>query len=272
MANFLNFSYGAGMKFKLFIVLFPFFVFFYNCQNYEDIIRRHYQYERSLSEKIMIYFNIQLDNVSYSKRTANLIEKLVYQGKNFNEYISYTEEKLKEVINSSNFLSLAGVSAEDRNNNHLYYCEKINILHNFDSFLVIEHKKYLIFSSVPRGILWAEYLIIDLAGERILDVNEIAVPLSEDFLKDVIKENYNVNNFLRDEIWPPDSINISQDSVELTWNVNSIAPLSDGLISVVLQNDLFLTKKGKAIKAKICSNDSNYVSMIFDGKRLNIRL
>jgi hypothetical protein len=271
MVNFLNFSYGAGMKFKLFIILFPFFVLFSGCWNNESIIRKLYQYEKSFSESIMIYFNLQFDNISYSKRTAKLIEKLVYQGKNFNEYISYTEEKLKEVINSGDFLSLAGASAEDENN-QLYYCEKINILRNFDSFLVIEHKKHLIFSSVPRGILWAEYHIIDLAGERILDVNEIAAPLSEDFLKDIIKENYNVNIFLRDEIWPPDSINISQNSVELTWNVNSITPLSDGLIKVVLQNDLLLTKKGKAIKTKICSNDSNYAGMVFDGKLLNIRL
>jgi hypothetical protein len=250
-------------------------VLFSGCDNNEDIIRKLYQYEKSFSETIMIYFNVQLENVSYSKKTAKLIEKLVYQGKNFDEYISCTEDKLLEVINSGGLLpviSFGGASVEDGNFNQLYFSENINILHRFDSFLVIEHKKYLVYFSAPHGILWTEYLIIDLAGERILSVDDIALPLSEEFLKDVIQESYHVNNFLRDEIWPPDSININQDFIEFTWNVYSIAPFSDGMISVVLQNDLFLTKKGRAIKARICSDDVNDSSGIFNGKTLNIRL
>jgi hypothetical protein len=257
------------------MILFPLFVLFSSCNNNEDIIRKFYQYEKNLSEKIMIYFNIQLENVSYSKRTAKIIEKLVYQDKNFDEYISYTEDKLIEIINSGDLLpviSFGGAYAEDENIIHLYFSENINILHKFDSFLVIEHKKYLVYFSAPHGILWTEYLIIDLAGERIINVDEIALPLSEEFLKDVIQESYHVNNFLRDEIWPPDSINIKQDFIELTWNVYSIAPFSDGMISVVLQNDLFLTKKGRAIKARICSDDVNDSSGTFNGKTLNIRL
>jgi hypothetical protein len=153
--------------------------------------------------------------------------------------------------------------------NQIYFSEYISVLRHFDSFVMIEHQKYIGYLSVPNGILWTKYYFIDIAEERILGVNDLAVPLSEDFLEDIINESYNVNNFLRDEIWPPDTININQDFVELTWNVLTIAPRSDGMIRVVLQNDLFLTKKGKAIKAKICSNDAVGV---FDGKTLNIRL
>jgi hypothetical protein len=256
------------MKLRFFVVLFPLFALFFGCSNYENIIRKNYQYEKYLLKKYNIIFNIHLENIRYSKKTGNLIEKLVYKNKNFDEYVSYIEDNLAETINSNDFLPAAG---EDKIefDNQLYFSENINILHNFDSFLVIEHKKYLIFPSEPHGTLWTEYLIVDLAGERILDIDDIAVPLSEDFLEDIIHESYKVNNFLRDEIWPPDSINIEQDFIELTWNVYSIAPYSDGMISVVLQHDLFLTKKGKAIKAKICGND---VDNIFDGKRLIIKL
>jgi len=238
------------MRSRLFLILFAIFVFFFGCKNNEDIISKHYQNERKLHGTFIAEFDIRLENVGYSRKVAKLVEKLVYQGKNFDEYFAFTEDKFIETINAKDFLPIIG---EDGNKyyNQSYFNESYNILHYNDSFIIIEYNKYYVFSSAAHANIWTEYFIIDIAQGRLLGIDDIATPLSDDFLDDMIKEDYNVNDFLRDNIWPPDTININHDSVELVWNVYTITPYSDGIIGIVLQNDSFLTKKGKAIKAKI---------------------
>jgi hypothetical protein len=195
-------------------------------------------------------FDIRLENIGYSKKKAKLVERLVYQGKNFDDYLTFAEDNFIKTINVNDFLPIIG---EDGNEyyNQSYFNESYNILHYNDSYIIVEYNKYYVFSSATHANIWMEYFIIDIAQERVLGINDIATPLSDDFLEEMIKEDYNVDQFLRDKIWPPDTININHDSVELVWNVYTITPYSDGIISIALQNDSFLTKKGKAIKAKI---------------------
>ncbi|WP_461257871.1 hypothetical protein [Treponema sp. R80B11-R83G3] len=238
------------MKSRCFIILFAIFVIFYGCKNADDIVSKHYQSERSLHGTFTAEFDIRIENVGYSKKKAKLVERLVYQGKNFDEYFAYAEEKFIKTIDDKDFLPIIG---EDGNKyyNQSYFNESYNILHYNDSYIIIEYNKYYVFSSAAHSYIWTEYFIIDIAQERLLGINDIATPLPDDFLNEMIKEDYNVDLFLRDNIWPPDTININHDSVELIWNVYTITPYSDGIISIALQNDSFLTKKGRAIKAKI---------------------
>jgi len=238
------------VKSRCFLILFVVFVFFYGCRNNDDIISKHYQNERRLRGTFTAEFDIRLENVGYSKKKAKLVERLIYQGKNFDEYFTFAEDEFIKTINVNDFLPIIG---DDGNEyyNQSYFNESYNILHYNNSYIIIEYNKYYVFSSAAHGNIWTEYFIIDIAHERLLGINDIATPLPDDFLDEMIKENYSVNYFLRDNIWPPDTINISHDSVELIWNVYTITPYSDGIISIALQNDLFLTKKGKAIKAKI---------------------
>jgi len=238
------------MKLRYFLVLFAIFVIFSGCVNNENIVNRQYQNEKILRGTFKAEFDIRLENVGYSKKTAKLVERLVYQGKNFDEYFAYAENKFIETINDDDFLPIAGEDGKEYYNQS-YFNESYNILHHNDSYIIIEYNKYYVFSYAAHGNIWTEYFIIDLAQERILGIDDIATPLSDDFLDDMIHENYNINTFLREQIWPPDTININHDSVELIWNVYTITPYSDGIISIALQNDSFLTKKGKAIKAKI---------------------
>jgi len=238
------------VKTRHFLILFVVFVFFYGCKNNDEIISKHYQNEVKLQGTFTAEFDIRLENIGYSKKKAKLVEKLVYQGKNFDEYFAFTEENFIKTINVNDFLPIIG---EDGNEyyNQSYFNESYNILHYNDSYIIVEYNKYYVFSSAAHANIWTEYFIIDIAQERVLGINDIATPLPDDFLDEMIKEDYNVDQFLRDNIWPPDTINISHDSVELIWNVYTITPYSDGIISIALQNDSFLTKKGKAIKAKI---------------------
>jgi len=238
------------VKTRRFLILFVIFVFFYGCKNNDEIISKHYQNEVKLQGTFTAEFDIRLENIGYSKKKAKLVEKLVYQGKNFDEYFAFTEENFIKTINVNDFLPIIG---DDGNEyyNQSYFNESYNILHYNDSYIIVEYNKYYVFSSAAHAYIWTEYFIIDMAKERLLGINDIATPLPDDFLDEMIKEDYNVDQFLRDNIWPPDTINISHDSVELIWNVYTITPYSDGIISIALQNDSFLTKKGKAIKAKL---------------------
>jgi len=238
------------MKCTLFVVFFAIFVFFSGCKGNEDIISKHYQNERIVNGTFSAEFDIRLENVGYSKKIAKLVEKLVYQNKSFDEYFSYAEDKFIESIDSDDFLPITTEDGKEYYNQS-YFNESYNILHHNDSYIIIEYNKYYVFSSAAHGNIWTEYYIIDIAQERLLSINDIATPLPDDFLDDMIKEDYKINNFLRDKIWPPDTININHNNVELVWNVYTITPYSDGIISIALENDSFLTKKGKAIKAKI---------------------
>jgi len=238
------------VKTRRFLILFVIFVFFYGCKNNDEIISKHYQNEVKLQRTFTAEFDIRLENVGYSKKKTKLVEKLIYQGKNFDEYFAFTEDEFIKTINVNDFLPVIG---EDGNEyyNQSYFNESYNILHYNDSYIIVEYNKYYVFSSAAHANIWTEYFIIDIARERLLGINDIATPLPDDFLEEMIKEDYNVDQFLRDNIWPPDTININHDSVELIWNVYTITPYSDGIISITLQNDSFLTKKGKAIKAKL---------------------
>jgi len=238
------------VKSRCFLILLAIFVVFYGCRNSDDIVSKHYQNEMKLHGTFTAEFDIRLENVGYSKKKAKLVERLIYKGKNFDEYFTFAEDEFIKTINVNDFLPIIG---DDGNEyyNQSYFNESYNILHYNNSYIIIEYNKYYVFSSAAHGNIWTEYFIIDIAHERLLGINDIATPLPDDFLDEMIKENYSVNHFLRDNIWPPDTINISHDNVELIWNVYTITPYSDGIISIALQNDTFLTKKGKAIKAKI---------------------
>jgi hypothetical protein len=238
------------VKTRRFLILFTIFVFFYGCRNSEDIISKHYQNEKLLHGTFKAEFDIRLENVGYSKKKAKLIERLIYQGKNFNDYLAYAENNFIKEIDDNDFLPIIG---EDGNKyyNQSYFNESYNILHYNDSYIIIEYNRYYVLSSAAHGNIWTEYFIIDITQKRLLGIDDIATPLSDDFLDDIIRENYNIDQFLRDNIWPPDTININHDSVELVWNVYTITPYSEGIISIALQNDSFLTKKGREIKAKI---------------------
>jgi len=238
------------VKSTYFLILFGILVFFYGCKNNDEIISKHYQNEMKLQGTFTAEFDIRLENVGYSKKKAKLVEKLVYQGKNFDEYFAFTEDNFVKTIDAKDFLPIIG---EDGNEyyNQSYFNESYNILHYNDSYIIVEYNKYYVSSSAAHAYIWTEYFIIDMAQERLLGINDIATPLPDDFLNEMIKEDYNVDQFLRDNIWPPDTININHDNVELIWNVYTITPYSDGIISITLRNDSFLTKKGKAIKAKI---------------------
>jgi hypothetical protein len=239
------------MRLRYFLVLFAIFVIFSACGKKEDIKSVQYKEEKTLNGIFKAKFEISLENVARPQKAAKLLEKLIYQGKSIDEYAVYAQDNFINTIKSEDFLPITGQDGKEYFNQS-YFNEIYKILYHDNSYIIIEYNKYYAFSYAAHGNILTQYLIIDIAQGRILDIDDIAAPLPDDFLAGIIRTNYNMTGeFFRDHIWPPDTINIKRNSVELFWNVYTITPYAYGIIGVSLQDDSFLTPKGKAVKAKI---------------------
>jgi len=239
------------MKIRYFFVLLSIFVLFSACGKKEDIISVRYKEEKTLNGTFKAKFEISLENVARPQKTAKLLEKLIYQGKSIDEYAVFAQDNFIKTIKNEDYLPIIGQDGKEYFNQS-YFNEIYKILFHDDSYIIIEYNKYYTFSYAAHGNILTQYFIIDIAQGRILDIDDIAAPLPDDFLAGMIRTNYNITgNFQRENIWPPDTINIKHDSIELFWNVYTITPYAYGIIGVSLQDDSFLTPKGKDVKAKI---------------------
>jgi len=239
------------MSFRYFLAIFAIFVIFSSCGKKEDIINVQYKEEKTINGTFKAKFDISLENVARPQKAAKLLEKLIYQGKSIDEYALFAQDNFINSIKSEDYLPIIGHDGKERFNQS-YFNEVYKILFHDDFYVIVEYNKYYTFSYAAHGNISTQYFIIDIAQGKILDIDDIAVPLPDDFIAGIIRTNYNVkNDFIRENIWPPDSINIKQDRVELVWNVYTITPYAYGIIGIPLQDDSFLTQKGKAIKAKI---------------------
>jgi len=112
------------------------------------------------------------------------------------------------------------------------------------------NKLYFFASGAAHGNYLIEYDIIDLSEEKILEIDDLINKISDDLLKEYINDQYEINNFLRKNIWPPDTINFNNRIVELIWNTYSITPYVSGIIKINLNQEIiesYLTEKGKEL-------------------------
>jgi len=237
------------MNFKNLIFIFTItLVFFASCGEKESIIKAHYKEEIILFGSYIAEFDIYLENAGYSKKIAGLVEKLVYDGKSFDDYITDTQTEFIGPVTSDDFPLLT----DDEGKTHFYKSflnESYNIVHHSKRFIVIEYSKYFYQSGAAHGNYWTNYFIIDTAQKKILDINDLMTPVDDDYLKELITKEYDIISFLRTNIWPPDTININSGNIELLWNTYTITPYSDGIIGLVLYEDKYLTGKGRSLQA-----------------------
>ena len=230
-------------KIKLFNIFFVILLFSCTKSNEPIIISVDYQDEAMFFGALKIEFDIHLESINNSE---TLIRKLIYDNKNFDEYIEYRKN---EFIGSPD---REIYQPEGNESGYIYNYElnvKYNVLYNCDLYVIIKHSEYY-YTGGAHGNYWTMYYIIDLKEERIMDLDDLVNQIPDNILKDTIASTHNIVRFLSDEIWPPDSINTNNGKIELIWNVYSITPYSDGLINIIIPDltvQQYLTDKGKEI-------------------------
>lgn len=225
----------------------------YGCVNNQVIIHKEYESERMYNDNHGITFELYLENIGNPKKTQKLVNELVYNGKNFDEYREFTEQNFILGINKNNY---PGVINED-GTAYIYHSElnkKHSIIFNDDQFIIFENKLWFYTGGSAHGNQLIEYIIIDLQEKKILDKNDLLNQMPENLLKENILKKYGKNDFQREDVWPPDTINFNNGFVELIWNTYSILPYADGTISLELKHEVieqYLTKKGKKVAATV---------------------
>ena len=240
--------YNQNMK-RLIIQIFFFSFILFGCISNQKIINKEYDFERMYSDNHIFSFGLYLENINNPKKIQKLINELIYNGKNFDEYREYTEQKF---INDTIINSYPRVINED-GTVYIYNSELIgshSITFHDDQFVIFENKVWFYASGAAHGNSLIEYYIIDLLEKKILDKNDLLNRVPDIILVENIAKEYNTNNSLRSDIWPPDTINFHNGVVELIWNTYSILPYVDGIINIKLENEIveqYLTKRGKEL-------------------------
>jgi len=225
-----------------------------------EIIQKDYNYEKMFYGTHKIEFEIHLENIGYSNNTGKLIEDLIYQSRNPDEYADYLEKRFTENDSALDFQPVLN----DDGTQYIYHScltENYTIEFHNDEYIIINYNTYYYRSGAAHGNYLVQYYIIDIAERKLLYINELINPVPDSVLKGIIADEYDIDSLQRDYIWPPDTISIKNKGAELLWNVYTIAPYSAGLISIIIPDgiaDQYLTDKGTAIKAARQFNTHNH--------------
>ena len=244
-----KYMYYKYMKYCKLFLSFLIVIFFTGCGNASKIVNKDFIYEKIISETHRLSFNIHLENIGNSGKKYNLINNLIYNNKNFDEYMEYKEENFFANLNKEDNLPVI----DDDGDFYLYseLIENYSIIFNNNAYIIFEYNFYAIYSGMAHGNSLTRYFIIDLKEERILDINDLINPIPDDLLKEAIEIKYDLNNFFRGNIWPPDTVNFYNNSIELIWDAYTLAAYSYGMIRIEIQNETvekYLTDKGKTLK------------------------
>ena len=237
------------MKYSKLSLLFLIMIFFIGCSNTAKITHKDYKYEKMVLGTHRVTFDIHLENIDSSGKTYNLINSLIYENKNFDEYIEYRERNFTENINEAYYPPM-----DEDGTEYVYLSElieKYSIIFNNDTYIIFQYDSYAYISGGAHGNSLTRYFIIDVSEQRILNVDDLINPIPDDLLKKTIESNYDINYYFRDNIWPPDTINFSNENIELLWNTYTLMPYSYGIIRVEIKDEIieqYLTDKGKALK------------------------
>jgi hypothetical protein len=237
------------------LIIFIFLLIFFNgCANSPEIIHKDYKYEKLFFGTHRIEFDIVLENIDNSDKISGLIKTLIYNNRDFDEYIEFTE---KEFVGDAGEKFYPQIFIED-GTEYFYRSSLIkeySIEYYSDSFVIIKYFTYFYNSGAAHGNYWTEYYIIDVTKKRILNINDLLNQIPDDLLKQTIESNYDIwSDYLRENIFPPDTINFCNDNIELIWNTYQITPYVFGIISIEIPDEIiqqYLTDKGKLLKKQI---------------------
>lgn len=236
-----------------FLAILACLIVFGGCTAKTEITEKHYKYEKSIAERQLLEVEVRLQNFSVPGSLKRLVEKLIYSDKHFDEYAKVLEAQFlakynfnEDPYNEDNF----PVVINEDGTPYVYRFsldEKYSILFHNSSFVVIEHIRWEYFSGAAHGFYQFNYSIIDIAEKRILGLDELFRPIPDGKLRELISYEYDTNSFLRENIWPPDSVKFDGERIALIWNVYSITPYALGLIEIEaddVMRKMYLTEKG----------------------------
>ena len=247
-------------KFLAFLIMLSFI----GCDNSPKIIQKEYKYEKMLFGTHLFSFDFHLENIENSSKIYNLINNLIYDNKNFDEYVEYKERSFVGDIKKEDYPPITNEDRAGHSHNppmttedgteYFYnseFSEKYSIIFKSNTHIIFEYNSNFYNSGAAHGNYLTKYFVIDLVDEKILDIADLVSPIPDDLLKEMIASNYNEIHFSRENIWAPDAINFCNENIELIWNIYTIAAYSNGMIRIEIQNDIiepYLTDKGKALR------------------------
>ena len=238
------------MKKTVIFGLFLLTAVFFGCGNDNvRILHKHYQYEKTFFETHKIEFDIYLENVGYSRKVTKLVEKLVFENMNFDKFAAHIENSFIENHTSDDYPLVFNDDGTEYVYNS-YLSENFNVIFHDEAYIIMQNNYYYIYSGMPHGFFLTNFYVIDVKKKSHLEVSDLFNPIPDDILKEIIESDYEIENYLRDNIWPPDTINIQQDSIELIWNIYQIAPYYLGWIWIEIPDTVseqYITDKGRDI-------------------------
>jgi hypothetical protein len=212
----------------------------------------NYNYEKLFFGTHRVEFEINLENIGNSDKISNLVKMLIYNNKNFDEYIGFIEN---EFIGDDKENLYPQIFNDDGTEYFYksYLNKKYTIEYYGGLYVIIKYFNYFYYSGMVHGNYSVEYYVIDLTEERILKINDLVNQIPDDLLKKNIESKYDIKGeYFRENIFPPDTINFCNENIELIWNTYQILPYVTGIIEI--QDEIFqeyLTDKGKEIKMLI---------------------
>jgi len=243
----------ALMKLRGLVLLFSIPFVFSGCGHANKIIYGDYKYEKKLFGTNIVEFDIYLENIGNFEKASGLISGLIYQGKDFEEYAAYREKEFVGFIEDTGGEHYPPKTGEDGTED--FYRSNVKLSYTVEysggSYVIVKHDLYYYYCGAAHGNYRTEYFIIDLSEKRILGVNDLINPVPDGLLKGVLEAGGNAVYYLRDNIWPPDTVNFSKDNIELIWNPYQITPYSYGIIKINNKDiniEQYLTEKGKKLK------------------------
>jgi hypothetical protein len=203
------------------------------------------------------FLDIRLENLKNFDKAFNLIKTLIYDNKDFDEYV---EDIVKSAIVHTREGLFPRISSNEETNYRTESYEKriFTIEYYSDYFIIINFFRSFSSSEMANEYYGIKYYIIDLTEKRKLTINDLINYIPNDLLKQIIELNYDISEkYLRGNIFPPDSINFCNDNIELIWNIKQILPYENGIVKIEIQDEIiqqYLTEKGKMIKMLIDKN------------------
>ena len=233
--------------------LFPAFfvaVFLIGCGNPPQIVQKDYTSEKMVLGTYQFTFDIHLENIGNSGKIYNLINDLIYDHNSFDEYIAYRENNFIGDTNEADYPPMI-----DEDGSESFYnselIEKYSIIFHNDAYVLFEYQVYEYNSGAAHGNSVTRYFIIDVTEERLLAIDDLINPIPDDLLSGIIESNYGVSYYLRENVWPPDTVNFYNEHIELLWDTYALLPYSYGIIQIAVQDEIiepYLTDKGKTLR------------------------
>lgn len=237
------------IHFLILIFLLPCFCYTLDVSTYE-----HNEENAAVGNNHTFSLEFHFENINEPEKTRDLVQKLIYSDMDFSSFAAFLKEQFISDINPEGYPSYKN----DDGSEYIFHSDltqHVTILHQNDSFVIAKRDNWWYMGGAAHGNYWTDYYIIDIEHERILEVADVLTAIPDERLKSYIGQQNNSvseSTYIRENIWPPDSIQFITGHVVLFWNVYSITPYVLGSIEIEIpfnEIEKYFTSKGKEIQS-----------------------